>query len=147
MLTETFVAATATPEKTTNTTATGIHFHDLQPLPALKSTLKKSSINSNCLATSSTHVFAAQSDKAVIHVYNRDRNNQEAVVPFPERIRSIAIAGEQNGGGILVIGTEGGRLILWEVRSILMYTLSALISKSSFAPEDRSPPHSIICRQ
>lgn len=51
----------------------------------------------------------------MINVYSRERGNQEATVPFPERIRSIAIAGGDDGGGIVVIGTEGGSLILWEV--------------------------------
>ena len=115
MLTESFFAATLNPEKSTNRTTTGIHFHEFQPLPALISTFKKSSIKPNCLATSATHVFAAQADKAVVHVYSRERNNQEAVVPFSERIHSIALAGGPNDAGILVLGTEAGRLILWEV--------------------------------
>ena len=115
MLTETFVVATANPDKPTNNTAAGIHFHDFQPLSALKTTFKKSSAKPNCLAIGPTHVFAAQADKAVIHVYSRERNNQEIVVPFPERIQSIALAAEQDGAGILIVGTEGGRLILWEV--------------------------------
>ena len=115
MLTETFVAATANPERPTNNTAAGIHFHELQPLPGLKSTFKKSTVKANCLAIGETHVFAAQADKAVLHVYNRERKNQEVVVPFPERIHSLALAGEKDGAGVLVLGTEGGRLILWEV--------------------------------
>ena len=119
MLTETFVAATKNPDKSTNNTVTGIHFHEFQPLPSLKSTFKKSSVNTHCLAISSTHVFAAQAEKAVIQVYNREKNNQEALVPFPEKIRCLALAGEQTGAGILILGTDGGRLILWEVRSII----------------------------
>ena len=145
MLTETFVAATSTPDKISNTTVIGIHFHELQPLPALKSTFKKSSINPNCLAISPTHIFAAQADKAVIHVYNRERKNQECIIPFPERIRSIAITGEQNGGGFLIIGTEGGRLILWEVSKTTGSVSVVLIRTNSFAPEDRFPLHSITC--
>ena len=115
MLTESFAVATADPEKPTNKTAAGIHFHELQPSPAVRSTFKKSSVNPNCLAISPTHVFAAQAEKAIVHVYNRERNNQEAVVPFPEKIRSLVIAGEQNGGGIVIIGMESGRIVLWEV--------------------------------
>lgn len=115
MLTETFIVSTLNPEKLNNTVTTGIHLHDFQPLPALKSSFKKSSTNRNCLAVSPSHIFAAQADKAVVHVYSRDRNNQEAVVPFPERIHSIALAGESDGAGTLVLGTEGGRVILWEV--------------------------------
>lgn len=116
MLTETLIAATGNPEKTSNNTITGIHFHDLQPLPSLKSTFKKNSVATNCLAINATHVFAAQSDKAVVHVYNREKNNQEALVPFPEKIQCLTLAGEQTGAGFLILGTDGGRLILWEVR-------------------------------
>ena len=115
MLTESFVVSTLNPEKPCYSTSTGIHFYEHKPIAALKSTFKKSSTASNCLAVHPTHAFASQADKAVIHVYNRERNNQEAIVPFPERIHSIALAGELDGAGILVLGTEGGRLILWEV--------------------------------
>ena len=117
MLAESFLAATITPEKPANNTTLGIHIHDLQPLPALRSTFKKSSSNPNCVAVSRTHIFAAQADKAVVFVYSRERNHQEATVPFPERIHSIALAGERDGAGILALGTEGGSVILWEVRS------------------------------
>lgn len=58
------------------------------------------------------HVFAAQAGTAVVHVYSREKGgNQEATAHFPDRISSIALA----GGDILVLGTEGGRLFLWEV--------------------------------
>lgn len=115
MLTESFIVSTLNPEKLSNTVNPGIHLYNLQPLPALKSTFKKSSTKTNCLAVSASHVFAAQADKAVVHVYSRDRNNQEAIVPFPEKIHSIVLAGESDGAGTLILGTEGGRLILWEV--------------------------------
>lgn len=36
-------------------------------------------------------------------------------MPFPDKIHSIALAGESDGAGTLVLGTEGGRVILWEV--------------------------------
>lgn len=115
MLTESFFTSTLNPEKPSNSVIPGVHLYDFQPLPALKSTFKKSSTNTHCLAVSQSHVFAAQADKAVIHVYNRERHNQEAVVPFPEKIQSIVLAGESGGAGTLVLGTEGGRVILWEV--------------------------------
>ena len=115
MLTESFIASTLSPEKQSNSVLAGIHLHDFQPLPAPKSTFKKSSTNTNCLAVSPSHIFAAQADKAVVHVYSRERNNQEAVVPFPEKIHSLALAGELHGAGTLILGTEGGRVILWEV--------------------------------
>ncbi len=115
MLTESFIAATLNTEHPTNSTVLGIHFHDFQPNPALKSTFKKSSVKPNCVAVSDSHIFAAQADKAVVQVYSRERNNQEAIVPFSERIHSIALAGERDGAGILVLGMDGGRLVLWEV--------------------------------
>ena len=116
MLTETFIASTLNLEKPSNTVAAGIHVHEIQPLSALKSTFKKSSSDPNCLAVSPTHIFAAQADKAVVHVYSRDRINQEATVPFPDRIHSIALVGESDGAGTLILGTAGGGLRLLEVR-------------------------------
>lgn len=115
MLTESFMASTLNPEKPSNSVIPGVHLYDFQPLPALKSTFKKSSTNTNSLAVSPSHVFAAQEDKAVIHVYSRERNNQEAVVPFPEKIQSVVLAAESEGAGTLILGTEGGRVVLWEV--------------------------------
>ena len=119
MLVEGFIAATLTPERQVNTANLGVHVYDLQPLSALRSTFKKSSSNGNSVAANKTHIFAAQAEKAVVHVYNRDHGNQEATVPFPERLHSLALAGEKDGAGILVLGTGGGRLILWEVRQLV----------------------------
>ena len=116
MLTESFITSTLNPENPSNSIIAGIHLYDFQPLSALKFTYKKSLTNANCLAVSQSHIFAAQADKAVVHVYSRERNNQEAVVPFPEKIHSLALAGGSDGGGTLTLGTEGGRVILWEVR-------------------------------
>ncbi|KAF7591855.1 Pre-rRNA-processing protein ipi3 [Aspergillus hancockii] len=116
MLSECFIASTLTSGKAPASASlrdVGICLHEFQPSPNLRSTFKKSSTPVNCLAVSPSHVFAAQSEKAIVHVYSREKGNQEAVIPFPERIRSIAIAGSKNGD-VLVLGTEGGRLILWE---------------------------------
>lgn len=116
MLTEQFVASIAAPSTKSNASAAGkdaaIFFHDFQPLAAQKTVLKKSATPPNCLAVSASHVFAAQADKAVVHVYNRDKNDQEAIIPFKERIRCIALALQDT---LLVLGTEGGSIILWEV--------------------------------
>ena len=119
MLKESFIVSTLNTEKPSNSAIPGIHLYDFQPLIALKSTFKKSSTNTNSLAVSSSHIFAAQADKAVVHVYSRERNNQEAVVPFPEKIRSVVLAGQSEGAGTLILGTEGGRVILWEVCCIV----------------------------
>ena len=115
MLTESFIAATLTPEKQVNTANLGVRVQELQPLSSTKTTFKNSSSSPNCVAANKTHIFAAQSGKAVVHVFSRERNNQEATIPFPEKITSLALAGNKHNVGILVMGTEGGRLILWEV--------------------------------
>lgn len=116
MLSESFVASTLSSAQTPTATLrdVGICVQEFLPSPQLRSTFKKSSTTPNCLAVSPSHIFAAQAEKAVVHVYSREKGNQEALVPFPERIRSIAIAGGKYGD-VLVLGTEGGRLILWEV--------------------------------
>lgn len=121
MLSESFVASllTSTTAPAASSSAlkdVGICTYEFQPNASLRTALKKSSTDPNCLAVSASHVFAAQAGKAVVHVYSRERGNQEATIPFPERIRSIAIAGgKDEGAAVLVLGTEGGRLILWEV--------------------------------
>lgn len=88
----------------------GIYAYELQPTPSVAATFKKSSTECNCLAVSETHVFAAQKDKAYVHVYSRLRGNQEAAMAFPERIRSLALQDD-----VLLLGTAEGRLLLWEV--------------------------------
>ena len=114
MLSESFVAsiqiAPKTPVSTSQNKDVGIFVHELQPSPALRSGFKKSSTPCNCLAVSPTHIFAAQAETAIVNVYSREKGNQEATVHFPDRISSIALAAD-----ILVLGTQGGRLILWEV--------------------------------
>ena len=93
----------------------GVCLHELQPHLTPRHSYKKSSTPVNCLAVSENHIFAAQADKAIIHVYSREKGNQEATVPFPERIHSLAYAGV--GTALLVIGTAGGKVILWELAS------------------------------
>jgi pre-rRNA-processing protein IPI3 len=114
MLSEGFITAIRAQPKAANATIAkdvGIYLHELQPAPTVKASFKKSSTPVNALAINSTHIFAAQADKAVVHVYSRDRGNQEALVSFPERIHSLAAVGD----GILALGTAEGRIILWEV--------------------------------
>ncbi|EFR02574.1 hypothetical protein MGYG_05570 [Nannizzia gypsea CBS 118893] len=115
MLSESFIASLLTSNSTHTTSSTlkdvGICVHEFRPNPTIQLGLKKSTTEPNCLAVNKSHIFAVQSGRAVVHVYSRERNNHEATVPFPERIRSIALAGE----GILVLGTQGGKLILWEI--------------------------------
>ncbi|KAK7188799.1 hypothetical protein DPSP01_005695 [Paraphaeosphaeria sporulosa] len=116
MLTEQFVASISAQTKA-NTGVTkdaGICVHEFQPLAAQRHVFKKSASAQNGLAVSSSHVFAAQDGKAVVHVYSRDKGNQEAVIPFPERIRSIALAAKDS---VLLLGTESGRVLAWEMCS------------------------------
>ncbi|KAI9703241.1 MAG: Pre-rRNA-processing protein ipi3 [Candelina mexicana] len=121
MLSELVVTSTLTLDRTAASAGAkdaGIHIHTLHPSPSLKTGFKKSSTPTNCLAVSATHIFAAQAEKAVVHVYSREKGNQEIIIPFAERIRSIALAGDADGAGVLVLGTEsdgGGRIILWEI--------------------------------
>lgn len=119
MLTEHFLASIGTPTRKPDTSSAtkdaGIFLHEHQPLLAQRSVFKKSATGPNCVAVSRSHIFAAQVDKAVVHVYSREKGNQEATVPFPERVTSLALALDET---VLVLGTEGGRILLWEVSLI-----------------------------
>lgn len=88
----------------------GIYIHSLTPSWTVKSSFKKSSSPPNCMAVSDSHIFTAQDQKAHVHVYSRQKGNQETFIAFQERIRSIALFGD-----VLALGTAEGRLILWEV--------------------------------
>ncbi|KAL6712483.1 Pre-rRNA-processing protein ipi3 [Coniothyrium glycines] len=116
MLTEQFVAAisASTKPNTGVTKDAGIFLHEYQPLAAQRHVFKKSTTGPNGIAVSSTHIFAAQSEKAILHVYSREKGNQEALVPFPERIHSIALAARDS---VLLLGTESGRVLAWEICS------------------------------
>ncbi|KAF1951712.1 WD40 repeat-like protein [Byssothecium circinans] len=116
MLTEHFVASISAPTKANTgiTKDAGIFFHEYQPLAAQRHVFKKSATAPNGLAVSSSHVFAAQADKSLVHVYSREKGNQEAVVPFPERIHSIALAAKDT---VLLLGAESGRVLAWEICS------------------------------
>ncbi|RMD42356.1 hypothetical protein DV735_g2767, partial [Chaetothyriales sp. CBS 134920] len=127
MLIESFVVATSAAHKapqhlTAALKDVGIFQYELQPQPGLRHGFKKSSVGPNCLALSNSHIFAAQLDKAVVNVYNREKVNQEATVPFPERIRSLAFVED---AAVLILGTESGKLILWEVATGRLVTSSA----------------------
>jgi pre-rRNA-processing protein IPI3 len=113
MLTERYFATVSGPPLSNNTAIAkdvGIYEHILHPSHSTASTFKKSSAPRNGLAISDTHVFAAQVDKSTVHVYSRDKGNQEATVTFQERIKSVALVGD-----VLILGTDQGRIMLWEV--------------------------------
>ena len=117
MLSEIFITSVLAEQKSANTAISkdaGIYVHTLHPTHNIKSTFKKSSTHPNCIAVSSTHIFAAQADKAVLHVYSSDRGNHEALISFPERIHCLTLVND----GLLVVGTAEGRIILWEVGSL-----------------------------
>lgn len=127
MPTESFIAATlATNKAAAHTSAAlkdiGIFLYQYQPQNLFSHGYKKSTSRSGCVAVSDSHIFAAQADKAVINVYSRERGNQEATVPFPERIHCIAFA---DGAALLVLGTEEGKLILWEIATGRLATSAA----------------------
>lgn len=114
MVAEEFFSSVCGPPLTSNTAIAkdvGIYAHSLWPTFGAKATFKKSATPPHCLAVSDTHVFAAQHDKAYIHVYSRLRGTQESFVALPERIRCLALA----GNNVLVVGTVEGRILLWEV--------------------------------
>jgi pre-rRNA-processing protein IPI3 len=91
----------------------GIFNLTLRPHFNPKTTFKKSSAQPNSVAVSDNHVFAAQADKAVVHVYAKEKGNQELTVPFGEKVTAVATAGE--GGVWVVCGTESGGVLVWEV--------------------------------
>ena len=118
MLSQSFLASVGREEGDQATKEAGVvHLQELRPTPAIRSTFKKCNTIVNGLAASASHVFAAPAEKAVVHVYSREGRHQEATVPFPERIHSLTFAGDDGGGGVglLVLGTQGGRVIVWEV--------------------------------
>lgn len=120
MLSEAFITSIRGQLKSANTAIAkdvGIYIHELHPTPTQKSTFKKSSTPVNALAANSTHIFAAQAEKAVVHVYSKERGNQEALISFQERIHSLAMIADE----VLVLGTAEGRVILWEVRVSLLF--------------------------
>ncbi|KAF7855981.1 hypothetical protein EAF04_009937 [Stromatinia cepivora] len=114
MLSEQFITSIRAQPRTANTAIAkdiGIYLHTLHPSPKIESNFKKSSTSVNSLAANSTHIFAAQADKAVIHVYSRENGNQEALISFPERLHTLTLVGD----GLVVLGTSEGRVILWEI--------------------------------
>ncbi|KAF1729537.1 Pre-rRNA-processing protein crb3/ipi3 [Beauveria bassiana] len=128
MLTEELVSAVCGPPIAANTAVpkdVGIYIHTVAPAWRLKASFKKSSVGPNCLAVSANHVFAAQDQKAHVHVYSRQRGTQETLVSFQERIRSVALT-----GNVLLLGTAEGRLLLWEAISCLATTDSHVLTAS-----------------
>ncbi|KAG8167057.1 hypothetical protein KVR01_002746 [Diaporthe batatas] len=121
MMVEEFFSSICGPPLSSNTAIAkdvGIYTHSLWPTFAAKSAFKKSSTPRYCLVANQTHVFAAQHEKAYVHVYSRLRGNQEAFVALPERIRCLTLAGD-----VLISGTVEGRIMLWETSTGRMVSL------------------------
>jgi pre-rRNA-processing protein IPI3 len=119
MLTESFLfSSSSTPASSSTNNAllkdAGIFLHTHQPSPHLINTFKKSSTSPNCLAYSSTHIFAAQTTSSTLHIYNIEKGNQEATVPFRARIHSIVLCCNES---VLALGTDSGAIILWEIQT------------------------------
>ncbi|KAF4587177.1 WD domain-containing protein [Ophiocordyceps camponoti-floridani] len=115
MASELLLSSICGPQIAANTSVArdiGIHAHTVSPSWAPKASFRKSSTPPRCLAVSNSHIFAAQHQKAQVHVYSRARGNQEALVSFQEKVRCLALAGD-----VLVVGTVEGRLMLWETRT------------------------------
>lgn len=116
MLTESFFYSTAAAEKATSRLANkdaGIFEHQLQPAGGQQQVYNRSATAAQCLAVSDSHVFAAQEHKAVVHVYERQKSSAAELAVFPDRICCLAVFAH---GQIVVLGTAGGRILLWEVR-------------------------------
>ncbi|CAK7215321.1 Pre-rRNA-processing protein ipi3 [Sporothrix bragantina] len=118
MLSEDFFAAVCGPPLTSNTAIArdvNIYHQTLSPAHSVQATFKKSATPIGGLAVSTAHIFAAQQDRAYVHVYSRLRGGQETFVPMPEKVRCLAVAGDD--GSVVVAGTAEGRLLLWETRT------------------------------
>lgn len=121
MLSEPFITSIRAEPKSANTAIkkdVGIYLHELHPSHTVKGAFKKSSTPVNALAANATHVFAAQADKAIVHIYSREKGNQEALISFPERVHTLTLAGEE----FIIVGTAEGRVILWEVSCEMLHT-------------------------
>jgi pre-rRNA-processing protein IPI3 len=82
---------------------------------------KASSTPQNALAYSPSHIFAAQTGKAVVNAYNVERGTQEATIPFPEKITALITTGAT--GEYVILGSESGSVWIWEV-SVRIKTLT-----------------------
>jgi pre-rRNA-processing protein IPI3 len=141
MLTEHFAASISAQTKANTgiTKDAGVFFHEYQPLAAQRHVFKKSATAPNGLAVSSSHIFAAQEGKGMVHVYSREKGNLEVMVPFPEKIHSITLAAKDT---VLLLGTETGRILIWEVsRSPMLVweTCSRLVRYALDALSPRLP--------
>ncbi|KXT08834.1 hypothetical protein AC579_8304 [Pseudocercospora musae] len=115
MLTEHYIVSLGVPLKRPGRNlakGAGIFEHEYQPLQQQRAVFPKSATPANGLAVADTHIFAAQHDTGLLHVYSRDQGRQEGTVAFNERISCIALACND---AVLLLGTQQGRVFAWEV--------------------------------
>ncbi|KAF3214536.1 Pre-rRNA-processing protein ipi3 [Orbilia oligospora] len=111
-----------------------ISLHDLHSFTQT-STFKKSCTPSNSLAISPTHIFAAQSDKTVLNVYNRTKNSLETTVPLPEQLTAVTCS---SNGGIVAMGTASGRVNIWEVEFSKVGNRTVELGNGTTSPAESS---------
>ncbi|KAL9111410.1 MAG: hypothetical protein Q9227_004087 [Pyrenula ochraceoflavens] len=115
MLKESFISACLTSEVTNSSASKNdcIQEHEYQPQSVVRKGFKNSSSARNSVGVGRCHVFAAQAGKSTVHVYNRQSGKQEATVPFQQKLCSLVVT--SGGFPVVILGTESGSLILWEV--------------------------------
>lgn len=125
MLTESFIISTK-GSKSSGQNATksdGIQLHEYRPQSTLRRLYKNSSTNTHCLGVSRMHLFAAQAEKSTVHVYNRVTGKQEATVAFQRKITALAVT--STTFPIIILGTDDGSLVFWEVCELFFDVLFA----------------------
>lgn len=115
MLSENFVVSTKSANTVGEHTAKfdGLQVYEYQPQVTPRKSYKNSSCEINSVGLSKTHIFAAQAGKSTVHVYNRFTGRQDATVAFQRKITSIAVT--WTDFPVVVLGTDDGSLVLWEV--------------------------------
>ncbi|RPB19483.1 WD40 repeat-like protein [Terfezia boudieri ATCC MYA-4762] len=113
MLSEQVLVGTLHSPTDPSTSESTLSIYDLHTYKHL-TTYKRSSTAKSGLAVTSSHIYAAQADKAVINVYDRSKGTLASTVPFTEQFTVLAAS---HGGAFIAGGTENGRLTIWEVTS------------------------------
>ena len=111
MLSEQVLVGTLRSPADPSTSESTLSIYDLHTYKHV-STYKRSSTAKSGLAVTSSHIYAAQADKAVINVYDRSKGTLASTVPFTEQFTVLAAS---HGGAFIAGGTENGRLTIWEV--------------------------------
>jgi len=140
MLTETLILAT-TRTPLDNVETPSISLYNLHNASVISS-LKRSHTAARGLASTSTHIFAQQSDKAVINVYSTRTFSLETTVPFPEAFTVISCS---PCGSYLAGGTASGRVYLWELASARFVATPALhLQKITTLCFNKSGTHLVV---